>query len=166
MLIWITRLTYLSWLIPATVTSEQCVQICTKYQRAILQTLLVLLLYYISKEHFFFSSQVYVILARSHWQKQSSSTHWLKLPPSQVLFAHYMLYFCSFRCCIPVHTDVACMVPAKLHSDLNNTLQQSIIIYLLSPQTLLTPFLPFSVLLVCVFQHILSVSFLVLLLLH
>ena len=108
-----------------------------------------------------FSSQVYVILASSHWQKQSSSTHWLKLPPSQVSFAHYMLYFCSFRCCIPVHTDVACMVPAKLHSDLNNTLLQSIITYSLSPQTPLTPFEYFPALLVCVFQHILSMSFLV-----
>lgn len=54
LLIWITRLIYLSWLIPATVTSEQCVQICTRYQRAILQTLLVLLLYYIIEGTFLF----------------------------------------------------------------------------------------------------------------
>ena len=98
--------------------------------------------------------------------KNRAHLNWLKLTPSQVLFAHYMLYFWSFRCCTPVHTDVACMVPAKLHSDLNNTLPQSIITYLLSLQTLLTPYKHVTALLVCVLQHILSMSLLVLFLLH
>ena len=139
LLIWITWLTYLSWLIPATATSEQVFRYAqdTKEPYFKLSWCCCCIIF---RRNISFSSQVYVILASSHWQNQSSSTHWLKLPSIQVSFPYYMLYFCSFRCCTPVHTDVACMVPAKLHSDLNNTLQQSIIIYLLSPQTLLTPF--------------------------
>lgn len=105
LLIWITWLIYLSWLIPATVTSEQCVQICTRYQRAILQTLLVLLLYYISKEHFFFFTGLchpgQFSLAKTEliYTMTKNTTKSSFICSLYALFLQLqMLYTCPYRC--------------------------------------------------------------------